>query len=135
MLHPSLKDSLQLVFCALCQQGSSTFPRSLSGRVIMFLTFLILMFLFASYSANIVALLGAPSSKIKTLEDFLDSRLRMGADDTVFNRFYFPVSIFPKISFTNFSFVLPAPNGNHSQSFVRTKNRQQGRHPKFHATR
>lgn len=58
----------------------------------MFLTFLILMFLFASYSANIVALLGAPSSKIKTLEDFLNSRLKMGADDTVFNRFYFPVS-------------------------------------------
>ncbi|XP_063706206.1 glutamate receptor 3-like [Culicoides brevitarsis] len=90
MLHPSLKDCLQLVFCALCQQGSSTIPKSFSGRLIMFLTFLILMFLFASYSANIVALLGAPSSKIKTLEDFLDSRLKMGADDTVFNRFYFP---------------------------------------------
>lgn len=76
----------------MCQQGSSTIPRSLSARIIMFLSFIILMFLYASYSANIVALLGAPSSKIKTLDDFLHSRLKLGIDDTVYNRFYFPVS-------------------------------------------
>lgn len=47
------------------------------------------MFLYASYSANIVALLQSPSTKIKTLEDLLASRLKFGVDDTVFNRYYF----------------------------------------------
>lgn len=49
------------------------------------------MFIF-SYSATIVALLQTPSSKIKTVEDLLGSRLKFGVDDTVFNRYYFSVS-------------------------------------------
>lgn len=50
------------------------------------------MFLYASYSANIVALLQSPSNKIQTLADLLNSRLKFGVDDTVFNHFYFSVS-------------------------------------------
>lgn len=49
------------------------------------------MFYPFSYSANITALLQSPSTKIQTLEDLLNSRLKFGADDTVFNRYYFTV--------------------------------------------
>lgn len=52
------------------------------------------MFLYASYSANIVALLQSPSNKIQTLSDLLNSRLKFGVDDTVFNHFYFSVNLF-----------------------------------------
>lgn len=59
----------------------------------MVVAFTILMFLYTSYSANIVALLQSPSTKIKTLKDLYESRLEIGVDDTVFNRYYFSVQI------------------------------------------
>lgn len=58
----------------------------------MVVAFTILMFLYTSYSANIVALLQSPSTRIKTLKDLYESRLEIGVDDTVFNRYYFSVS-------------------------------------------
>lgn len=81
-----------LAIGALCQQGSSAIPYSLPGRVVTILMFVGLMFLYTSYSANIVALLQSSSNSIKTLNDLLHSRLSVGVDDTVFNHFYFPVS-------------------------------------------
>lgn len=93
LLRPSVGDVFLLIFGATCQQGSAVAPRSFTARIIMALAFVILMFLYTSYSANIVALLQSPSTKIKTLEDLYRSRLRIGVDDTVFNRYYFSVSI------------------------------------------
>ncbi|XP_055919470.1 glutamate [NMDA] receptor subunit 1-like [Eupeodes corollae] len=89
VLHPSALDAFILVFGATCQQGSAVSPRSMTSRIIMFIVFLMLMFLYTSYSANIVALLQSPSRKIQTLNDLLKSRLKLGADDTIFNRYYF----------------------------------------------
>lgn len=66
-------------------------PRSATARLIMIITSTILMFLYTSYSANIVALLQSPSTKIKTLKNLYESRLEIGVDDTVFNRYYFAV--------------------------------------------
>lgn len=116
VLRPKFLDTLMLVYSATCQQGSSTTPRSFSARIITMLVFTVLMFLYArlvllvdafytfhltphlssqlnsiSYSANIVALLQSPSTKIRTLDDLLNSRLKFGVDDTVFNRYYFSV--------------------------------------------
>uniref|UniRef100_A0A182UMD8 Ionotropic glutamate receptor C-terminal domain-containing protein n=1 Tax=Anopheles merus TaxID=30066 RepID=A0A182UMD8_ANOME len=85
----SLRDTLLMMYGASCQQGSAVLPRSCSARTITMLTFTVLMFLYASYSANIVALLQSPSTKIQTLEDLLASRLKFGVHDTVFNRHYF----------------------------------------------
>lgn len=80
-----------LIFGAVCQQGSAVSPRSTTARVIMVLVFIILMFLYTSYSANIVALLQSPSTKIRTLKDLYDSRLKLGAHETIFDRHYFRV--------------------------------------------
>lgn len=49
------------------------------------------MFFYVSYSANIVALLQAPSSRIKTLEDLYHSGLELGIHDTVYNRHFAPL--------------------------------------------
>lgn len=112
LLRPRLSDVFLLVFGATCQQGSSVTPRSHSSRIITITAFVILMFLYenvlpidellkesknffqryTSYAANIVALLQSPSTKIKSLKDLLDSRLKFGVDDTVFNHYYFSVS-------------------------------------------
>ncbi|KAK5644622.1 hypothetical protein RI129_005922 [Pyrocoelia pectoralis] len=87
---PVLLDIIFLAFGAVCQQGSTFTPSNASGRIITILMFTSLMFLYTAYSANIVALLQSSSNNIRTLTDLLNSRLSVGVDDTVFNRFYFP---------------------------------------------
>ncbi|XP_035786602.1 ionotropic receptor 75a-like [Anopheles albimanus] len=89
ILLPNLRDTLLMMYGASCQQGSAMLPSSCSARAITMLIFTVLMFLYASYSANIVALLQSPSTKIRSLEDLLASRLKFGVHDTVFNRYYF----------------------------------------------
>lgn len=96
-LQPSIGDVFLLVFGATCQQGSAVAPSSITSRVIMVLVFTILMFLYTSYSANIVALLQSPSRKIRTLKDLYQSRLKLGVDDTVYNHYYFTVCVVPNI--------------------------------------
>lgn len=85
-------ESLLILYCALTQQGSSRIPSTFGSRLIIIISFIAFMFLYASYSANIVALLQSPSNKIQTLSDLLNSRLKFGVDDTIFNHFYFSVS-------------------------------------------
>lgn len=90
-MRPSIGDVFLLIYGATCQQGSAVAPRSTTARVIMVVAFIILMFLYTSYSANIVALLQSPSTKIRTLKDLYDSRLKLGVDDTIYNHYYFTV--------------------------------------------
>ncbi|XP_044730365.1 glutamate receptor 1-like [Chrysoperla carnea] len=75
---------------AVCQQGSEFIPNRLPGRFIIIILYLGIMFLFTSYTANIVSLLQAPSSSIKTLEDLVNSRLDVGVMDLSYNHIYFP---------------------------------------------
>lgn len=89
VLQPSLRECIFLLYCAFCQQGSTFMPCSLGSRLITLVSFVALMFMYSSYSANIVALLQSPSNKIRSLEDLYNSRLSLGVDDTVFNHYYF----------------------------------------------
>lgn len=89
ILRPSLYETFFVLFCAFCQQGSFALPISFGSRLITMISFTALMFMYASYSANIVALLQSPSNKIKTLDDLYSSRIKLGVDDTVFNHYYF----------------------------------------------
>lgn len=66
---------------------------SVPGRFATLILFITLMFMYVCYSANIVALLQTSSNSIKTLEDLLSSRIPLGVDDTVFNHFFFTVSV------------------------------------------
>ncbi|XP_021695735.1 uncharacterized protein LOC5563739 [Aedes aegypti] len=89
VIRPNVMDTVMNMFGTSCQQGSYLEPKSLPAKCLILLSLIILMFLYASYSANIVALIQSPSNKIRTLEDLLNSRLGTGAEDTVYNRYYF----------------------------------------------
>lgn len=89
----SVSDVPIIIFGAMCQQSSGLIPNSIAGRMIMILSFITLMFLFVSYSANIVALLQSPSNQIKTLQDLYETKLDFSILDTVYNRHYFAVSV------------------------------------------
>ncbi|XP_037965191.2 uncharacterized protein LOC119691544 [Plutella xylostella] len=95
ILRAKMADVVILVLGAACQQGSSVELRGFSGRFVIFVLFLALMFLYTSYSANIVALLQSSSSQIQTLEDLLNSRMKCGCHDTVYNRHYFSTATEP----------------------------------------
>lgn len=47
--------------------------------------------LYASYTANIVALLQSTTDSIKTVTDLYNSPLKLGAQDVIYNRYYFKV--------------------------------------------
>lgn len=57
--------------------------------------------LYASYTANIVALLQSTTDSIKTPADLLHSPLKLGAQDVVYSRHYFkvPLEILKKFDF------------------------------------
>lgn len=63
----------------------------------MFILFMALMFLFTSFSANIVALLQSSSNSIQTLEDLLNSKLEFGVQNETYNRHYFRVNKFQNL--------------------------------------
>ncbi|XP_058456998.1 glutamate receptor ionotropic, NMDA 1-like [Malaya genurostris] len=86
--RPTIFDTIMNMFGASCQQGSYLEPNSLPARCLIILSVVILMFLYASYSANIVALIQSPSNKIRTLQDLIDSPLTAGALDNVYYKHY-----------------------------------------------
>ncbi|CAG9564244.1 unnamed protein product [Danaus chrysippus] len=93
-MHPlqlsgSWADVLILIIGAVLQQGCTLEPRYAAGRCVTLLLFVSLTVLFAAYSANIVVLLRAPSSSVRSLPDLLNSPLKLGASDFEYNRYFF----------------------------------------------
>nr|AST36234.1 putative ionotropic receptor IR75p.2 [Hedya nubiferana] len=93
-MHPmqldgSWADVLILIIGAVLQQGCTLEPRHAAGRVVTLLLFIALTILYAAYSANIVVLLRAPSSSVRSLQDVLNSPLKLGASDFSYNRYFF----------------------------------------------
>ncbi|KAL0870087.1 hypothetical protein ABMA27_006247 [Loxostege sticticalis] len=88
-LDGSWADVIILIIGAVLQQGCTLEPRYAAGRSVTLLLFLALTILYAAYSANIVVLLRAPSSSVRTLPDLLNSPLKLGASDFEYNRYFF----------------------------------------------
>lgn len=93
ILRPKMFDIIMAEIGSVTQQGSDKEPKSLAGRIGTILTLLVLMFLYTSYSANIVALLQSTDENIRSLEDLLNSRIGIGVEDIVYSYYYFQVSI------------------------------------------
>jgi ionotropic glutamate receptor len=91
-LRPNIFDVIMMEIGAITQQGSDVEPQSIAGRIIFIFTLTTLMFLYTSYSANIVALLQSTTDSIKTLDDLLHSRIKLGVEDIVYAHYYFEVS-------------------------------------------
>nr|ARO70295.1 antennal ionotropic receptor 75p-3 [Dendrolimus punctatus] len=93
-MHPlqldgSWADVLILIIGAVLQQGCTQEPRYAAGRCVTLILFVALTILYAAYSANIVVLLRAPSSSVRSLPDLLNSPLKLGASDFEYNRYFF----------------------------------------------
>ncbi|XP_028169063.1 ionotropic receptor 75a-like [Ostrinia furnacalis] len=88
-LDGSWADVIILIIGAVLQQGCTLEPRYAAGRGVTLLLFLALTILYAAYSANIVVLLRAPSSSVRSLPDLLNSPLKLGASDFEYNRYFF----------------------------------------------
>nr|AMM70652.1 ionotropic receptor 75p1 [Heliconius melpomene rosina] len=88
-LNGSWADVLILIIGAVLQQGCTLEPRYAAGRCVTLLLFVALTILYSAYSANIVVLLRAPSSSVRSLNDLLNSPLKLGASDFEYNRYFF----------------------------------------------
>ncbi|XP_011502004.1 PREDICTED: glutamate receptor ionotropic, kainate 2-like [Ceratosolen solmsi marchali] len=86
---PNLSDDLLVIVGAVSQQGSWYEPRSVSTRIIVLMSLMAALNLYAAYTANIVALLQSTTTSIKSLKDLLESPLTLAAHDNVYNRYYF----------------------------------------------
>lgn len=80
-------DIVLILFEAVCQQGTTTEPRSVPGRAIMLILFSAFMFLFVSYSANVVVLLQS-TGDISDLNALLKSRMKAGAANVSYMVYY-----------------------------------------------
>lgn len=92
-MHPTIRgkmtsfDVVSFVIGAVCQQGTHLVIRTLSGRFIIITTFLAMLAIFTSYSASIVALLQSPSHLITTIDDLLNSPIKLALQDAGYNRY------------------------------------------------
>ncbi|PZC86964.1 hypothetical protein B5X24_HaOG200630 [Helicoverpa armigera] len=79
-----------IIWGAICQQGIAINRESTSTKLLIFITFMYAVTLYQYYNATIVSslLLEAPRN-IRTLKDLLDSDLKAGAHDIVYNYDYF----------------------------------------------
>ncbi|XP_053981714.1 probable glutamate receptor isoform X1 [Hylaeus volcanicus] len=85
----TLSDNLMVVLGAVAQQGYYYEPYRVPPRIVTLMLLIAALSLYASYTANIVALLQSTTDSIKTLADLLNSPLRLGAQDIIYNRYYF----------------------------------------------
>ncbi|KAK0165908.1 hypothetical protein PV328_004386 [Microctonus aethiopoides] len=87
--NPSLSDNFIILIGAVLQQGFNYEPYTISSRIVIFVMLIAALSLYASFTANIVALLQSTSSSINTMQDLMDSGLNFGVQDIVYNRYYF----------------------------------------------
>jgi hypothetical protein len=102
MVQDSIRSAVYKTFCLLHNcfvkihlnvtlAGTTLEANSVPARIVLFLLFTAVIFLYTAYSACIVALLQSSTDSIRTLKDLLDSGLTLGVEDVVYNRHYFPV--------------------------------------------
>ncbi|XP_028045567.1 probable glutamate receptor [Monomorium pharaonis] len=86
---PTVSDNILILLGAFAQQGYSYEPYRISPRIVTLMLLLASLSLYAAYTANIMSLLQSTTDSIKTLSDLLNSPLKLGVHDVVYNRHYF----------------------------------------------
>lgn len=84
----TISDTFMIVLGAVAQQGYSYEPYRVPPRIVTLMLLIAALSLYASYTANIVALLQSSTDSIKTLADLLHSPLKFAAQDVVYTRYY-----------------------------------------------
>ncbi|XP_052743602.1 ionotropic receptor 75a-like [Bicyclus anynana] len=78
------------IFSAVSQQGSTLDRGSYSIKVVIFITFVFTLTLYQYYNATVVStLLREPPKSIRNLKDLLNSNLKAGVEDVLYNTDYF----------------------------------------------
>ncbi|CAH2242305.1 jg25219 [Pararge aegeria aegeria] len=78
------------IFSAVSQQGSTLDRGSLAMKIIIFMTFVFSLTLYQYYNATVVStLLREPPKSIRNLKDLLNSNLKAGVEDVLYNTDYF----------------------------------------------
>lgn len=101
LTHPIIRngmntsDMISFVWGAICQQGTHLLIPTTSGRFIVITIFLATLAIFTSYSASIVALLQSPSHMIKTIDDLLESPLKLSLQEAGYNRYNYLMENIP----------------------------------------
>lgn len=76
-------------------QGTQTNTKAISDRIILFVTFMFSLVIYQFYNANVLSgLLNEQYNNIRNLKDLLESNLRAGVEDMLFNKDYFRVSTY-----------------------------------------
>lgn len=86
---PTFGDNLLVILGAFAQQGYSYEPYRVPSRIVTLMLLIAALSLYASYTANIVALLQSTTDSIQTVTDLYNSPLKLGAQDVIYNRYYF----------------------------------------------
>ncbi|KAK2576724.1 hypothetical protein KPH14_005379 [Odynerus spinipes] len=86
---PTFGDNLLVILGAFAQQGYSYEPYRVPSRIVTLMLLIAALSLYASYTANIVALLQSTTDSIQTVADLYNSPLKLGAQDVIYNRYYF----------------------------------------------
>ncbi|KAJ6631760.1 Ionotropic receptor 75a [Pseudolycoriella hygida] len=86
LLRPS--DIVLLGISSICQMGTNREPKFMSGKIATIFFLISLIFIYTSYTANIVSLLQSTTKSIKNLDDLYHSDLGFGVEDTPYNRHY-----------------------------------------------
>lgn len=82
-------DIIGFILGAACQQGTHLIMSNSSGRIIVLNTFILSLFVFTFYSANILVLLQIPSHAIRNIDDLLMSPLKLAVQDARYLHFYY----------------------------------------------
>ncbi|KAI4486594.1 hypothetical protein M0804_005964 [Polistes exclamans] len=87
--EPTVGDDILVILGAFFQQGYSYEPYQVPSRIVTLMLLIAALSLYASYTANIVALLQSTTNSIQTITDLYNSPLKLGAQDVIYNRYYF----------------------------------------------
>lgn len=98
----TITDVTLMICSVVCQMGSEVEARLTSSRIFVLFSFITFIFVYTSYTANIVALLQTPTKSIQTLEDLYNSKLKLGVEDNLYNRYYVGVSIIKRFKKNKF---------------------------------
>lgn len=86
-------DAILLTISAICQMGSTLSAHMVSTRIVTFFLFITFVFTYTSFTASIVALLQSSTKSIQSLEDLYHSKIKLGVEDTLYNRYYIGVNL------------------------------------------
>ena len=89
----SFSDIIMLTVGAISQQGLGIKDFNTAAKIVTITVFLSMMFIYTAYSANIVAILQSTAKTITTLDDLLNSKALLAAEDNPYNQYYFKVYV------------------------------------------